>query len=185
MHSAVRVAGRRLYDYARQGEVIDRPSRPIHIEHLARLEFSGRRLTLEVTCSKGTYVRTLAQDIGRALGCGAYLVELRRTRVAMFTLTQATPLQSLEAEGIEVARKNLLPAHVLVSALARFDATPEEALRFGHGRVIERGTGNSQADVAVFGADGRFLGVGRELSAGTIAPLRLMAGAAPKYPDFS
>ena len=185
MHSAVRIAGRRLYELARQGEEVERAPRRIHIDHLARLDFGGQRLTLAITCSKGTYIRTLARDIGRALGCGAYLVALRRTRVGIFSLSDGVTLETLAAEGVDGARERLLPPQALVTALARFDATPEETQRFGHGRVIERGTGNSQAEVAVFGADGRFLGVGRELSAGTIAPLRLMAEAAPKCPDFS
>lgn len=185
MHSAVRVAGKRLYDLARQGQEVERTPRRIHIEQLARLDFSGRRLIVAVTCSKGTYIRTLAQDIGRALGCGAYLAELRRIRVGGFDVSEAVTLETLASDGVSAARERLLPLQVLVSTLARFDATPEEALRFGHGRMIERGTGNSQAEVAVFDAEGRFLGVGREHSPGCIAPLRLMAGTAPKCPDYS
>ena len=185
MHSAVRVGGKRLYDYARRGEQVERPARRVHIEQLRRLEFSRPRLALAVTCSKGTYVRTLAQDIGRALGCGAYLVALRRTAVGLFTLKEAVPLEALAAEGTDAARRRLLPPEVLVAALTRFEATPEEARRFGHGRVIERGAGEVEDDVAVFAPDGRFLGVGRASSPASITPLRLMAGAAPKYPDFS
>lgn len=184
MHSAVRVDGRRLYDYARKGQEIARPARRVHIEELRRLDFAEGRLSVAVTCSKGTYIRTLAQDIGRALGCGAYLVALRRMAVGGFGVSQAITLETLAAEGIESARGRLLPPQVLVSALTRFEATPEEARRFGHGRVIDRGVG-AEADVAVFAPDGRFLGVGRESSPGAIAPLRLMADAAAKCPDFS
>ncbi len=185
MHSAVRIGGKRLYDYARRGEEIERPLRHIHIAELRRLDFAGCRLVLAVSCSKGTYVRTLAQDIGRALGCGAYLAALRRTAVGLFTLNHAVPLETLAAEGTEAARGRLLPTEVLVAALTRFDASPEEARRFGHGRVIERGAGAVEADVAVFAPDGRFLGVGRASSPESITPLRLMADAPPKYPDLS
>jgi len=184
MHSAVRVAGKRLYDYARKGEEVSRPARQVRVDELRRVDFEGTRLTLDVSCSKGTYVRTLAQDIGRALGCGAYLVALRRTGVGTFRIEEALGLEGLAACGIEAARERLLPPEALVATLARLDATPEEARRFGHGRVIERGSGGV-AEIAVFAPDGRFLGVGREAAPGSIAPLRLMAHAAPKYPDFS
>src|SRR6478609_6072278 len=84
MHSAVRVNGRRLYDYARAGEEVERPL-----------------LTIAVRCSKGTYIRTLAMDIGRALGCGAHLRALRRTATGPFVLEQAVSLAQLEEDGVE------------------------------------------------------------------------------------
>ncbi len=181
MHSAVRVGGKRLYDYARRGEEIERPARRVHIEVLERIDFSGDRLVVGVTCSKGTYVRTLARDIGRALGCGAYLVALRRTGVGGFRLVDAVALEALEEEGQAAARKRLLPPEALVGALARFDANPDEARRFAHGQAIEHAA-PADAEIAVFAPGGRFLGVGRVQAPSALAPLRLMATRVAEVP---
>ncbi|MGZ5039571.1 MAG: tRNA pseudouridine(55) synthase TruB [Usitatibacter sp.] len=184
MHSAVRIDGRRLYDYARAGEEVDRPTRAIVVEGLARIGREGNDLTLSVDCSKGTYVRTLAQDIGTRLGCGAHLVALRRTGVGGLSLAQAVTFETLEAEGREAAQARLLCPEALVASLPRLDATPEEATRFGHGRVIQRDLG-SAGEVAVFGPEGRFLGVGASSGAEGVAPLRLMRTGGAKSPDFA
>jgi len=127
MHSAVHVDGRRLYDYARAGETVARTPRQVEILELCRLELSDEELTVRVVCSKGTYIRTLAQDIGEALGCGAYLVALRRTAVGAFRLEEATTFAALEAVAAESARERLLPTEVLVAALPRFEASAGEA----------------------------------------------------------
>ena len=138
MHSAVHVDGRRLYEYARAGEEVERPARAIEIEALGRIDLDGNDLRVGVECSKGTYVRTLAQDIGTKLGCGANLVALRRTGVGGFSLDEAATFEALEAEGEARALSRLLPPEALAASLARIDATEEEALRFGHGRIVAR-----------------------------------------------
>jgi tRNA pseudouridine55 synthase len=163
MHSAVHVDGRRLYEYARAGEEVERPARAIEVEALGRIDLDGNDLRIRVECSKGTYVRTLAQDIGTKLGCGAYLVALRRTGVGGFSLDEAVTFEALEAEG---------------------EATEEEALRFGHGRIVARAYPPS-GEVAVYAPGGRFLGVGSCLGEGGIAPLRLMRSTDAKAPDFA
>ena len=185
MHSAVRIGGQRLYDLARQGLEVKRVARAIEIMGLRRTLLEGERLVIEVECSKGTYVRTLAMDIGRRLGCGAYLVGLRRTRVGGFGLEGAVGLQVLEAEGAEAARRRLLPLEVLVSELPRLDADAPGAWRFGQGQVLEYAQAAEGAEMAVFGPGGRFIGVGRCEAPGRLAPLRLLATAQPgKSPDF-
>jgi tRNA pseudouridine55 synthase len=184
MHSAVHVAGRRLYEYARAGEEVARPTRRIEIDALERISFAGDELAVRVTCSKGTYIRTLAQDIGNALGCGAYLVGLRRTAVGAFQLAEAATFEELEAGTTPAARARLLAPEVLVAGLRRLDATVEEADHFVHGRQVER-RGIPGDDVAVFAPEGRFLGVGRWQVAERIAPLRLMADTRAKSPDFA
>jgi tRNA pseudouridine55 synthase len=183
MHSAVHVDGRRLYDYARAGETVERPAREIEIESLERIARLGDDLTVRVACSKGTYIRTLAQDIGAKLGCGAHLVGLRRTGVGGFGLGAAVTFETLEAEGRERVRERLLPPEALVTALPRLEVTDDEAMRFGHGRVIERDGGG--AEVAVFAPGGRFLGVAARTPAGGLAPLRLMRSSGAKSPDFA
>jgi tRNA pseudouridine55 synthase len=173
MHSAVHVGGRRLYEYAREGVEISRERRAIRIHALEILRFSAPVLVLSIACSKGTYVRVLAADIGRALGCGAYLTGLRRTAVGGFRLAEARTLDSLLAEGVEQARAHLLPVDTLVTGLAREVLDDESARRFTQGQVLARDTA-LQATAAVFGQNGRFLGVGN-LDAGCLTPLRLMA----------
>ena len=180
MHSAVRIAGKRLYEHARAGLEIERPARRIEIGTLERTGFDGRDLTVRVECSKGTYVRTLAQDVGAALGCGAHLVQLRRTSVGAFSLADAVTFEALEAGDAGGAAARLLPTHALVAGLPRLDASAEESTRFMHGRVLAGSAAGEGADVAVFSPEGRFLGVGRR-EAGGIAPLRLMAGE-PRVP---
>jgi tRNA pseudouridine55 synthase len=185
MHSAVHVGGKRLYEYARAGEEVERPVRRIQIDEVRALAFDGRDLTLRVSCSKGTYIRTLAQDIGAKLGCGAHLIALRRLAVGSFSLEEAATFEELEGLGIEAARANLLPPEVLVRELARFEATVEESEHFLHGRVVHRRAGAELEEVAVYAPGGRFLGVGRCEAAERLAPLRLMATADAKSPDFA
>ena len=185
MHSALHIEGRRLYDYARAGEIVFRPPRQVEILELSRLALAGEDLTVAVTCSKGTYIRTLAQDIGRALGCGAYLTALRRTAVGRFRLTEAATFAELEEAGRDAARLRLLPPEVLVSGLPRFEATAGEADDFVHGRWVGRRGGAQREEVAVFASEGRFLGVGRCESEERIAPLRLMSEVHAKSPDFA
>ena len=177
MHSAVRMGGKRLYELAREGIEIERVARRIEIESLRRVELSGTVLTLDVACSKGTYVRTLAVEIGRALGCGAYLTALRRTAVGRFSLEQACDLASLEAAGVDGARGRLLPLELLVAELPRRDSPADEARRFAQGQVVDCPGAGAGAEVAVFAPEGRFVGVGRCESEGRLAPLRLLATA--------
>ncbi|HLX24159.1 MAG TPA: tRNA pseudouridine(55) synthase TruB [Usitatibacter sp.] len=184
MHSAVHVGGRRLYDYARAGEEVERPARTVEILELARLARRGDDLDVRVRCSKGTYVRTLAQDIGARLGCGAHLVALRRTAVGGFDLDQAIGFETLEGDGIPAARLRLLVPEVLVASLARLDAGPDDAVRFGHGQEIGAPSGPG-AEVAVFGPGGRFLGVASRVGEGRLAPLRLVSTGGAKHPDFA
>ncbi len=96
MTSALKHQGKPLYHYARQGIEIERPPREVSIHQLGLREFDGTHAKLLVDCSKGTYVRTLAQDIGRALGVGAHLIALERTRIGPFSLKDAWTLEDLE-----------------------------------------------------------------------------------------
>ena len=185
MFSAVRVGGTRLYELARQGVEIERAARSIEIFRLHRERFEGDVLEISVECSKGTYVRTLAMEVGRALGCGAYLTGLRRTAVGAFGLAQAVTLEDLESGGIEAARRRLLPVDVLVGSLPRRDCDAAEAERFEHGQELP-GTAPTGTEIAVFGPGSRFLGVGLSGAGSRLAPVRLMAGAqGANNPDFS
>jgi len=186
MHSAVHIDGRRLYEWAREGIEVERPARRINISELRRLEFGQNRLVIQVTCSKGTYVRTLAMDIGRALGCGAYLTGLRRTVVGGFRLSEATTLEALQALGVGGARARLLPVEIMVRGLPRCDCPAEAALRFTQGQVVPCEGAIEGGEYALFGPTGTLLGVGRAGVPGRVSPLRLLAtGDCAKRPDFA
>ena len=116
MYSALKRDGRPLYEYARQGVEVERAPRTVTVRELRLLGCDGMSAEIEVACSKGTYIRTLAQDIGRALGCGAHLTALRRTRVGPFGLERAVALEQLqslaEPAGVLIPL-NELPAGLL------------------------------------------------------------------------
>ncbi len=181
MHSALHVNGRRLYDYARAGEEVERAPRAIEIHSIGRLRLAGSELAIRVACSKGTYIRVLAMDIGRLLGCGASLTALRRTSVGPFGLERAITLQALEAET-QRAREALLPPEILVAGLPRIDAAAADAQRFAHGQAIAAEGVAEGTELAVFDPEARFLGVGRAAPGGFVQPLRLIARSEPGCP---
>jgi tRNA pseudouridine55 synthase len=126
MVSALKRDGKPLYEYARQGIELERPPRRITIHALELLECAGRTARLRVHCSKGTYVRTLAQDIGRSLGCLAHLSALRRTAVGPFSIEQAVGLEALQA--MEAPVSALIPLHALPDGLRPASASTEETI---------------------------------------------------------
>ena len=185
MHSAVRIDGRRLYEHARQGVEVERAARRIEITEIRMTGREGNDVRVAVTCSKGTYVRTLGEDIGRALGCGAHLVALRRTRIGALRLETAVKFADLEANGVEWSRQQLRPVELLVESLPRWDVDREGAVRFVQGQELAGAPGEPGAQVAVFAPGGRLVGVGLMGAGQRLAPQRLMAVANPKAPDFS
>lgn len=125
-YSAVQVDGRRLYERARAGEVLDDvPTREITVLDLELLAFEPPRVTLRVACSKGTYIRQLVSDLGDALGCGAHVAALRRTRVGAFDVSEATPLDDLEADTPDAAAARLIALPVWVARA--FPCVPVDA----------------------------------------------------------
>ncbi len=177
LHSALKRDGRPLYEYARAGQQVDLQPRRVRIDSIDVLEVEPEFLTLQVRCGKGTYIRSLARDIGEALGCGAHLAALRRTRSGGFDVAQALPLQRLEQAGREQARGWLLQPDALVRELPalQLDAGQTEAML--HGRALrpqEAQRPPRAGSVRVYGAPTgasapKFLGVaqwdGHELSA--------------------
>lgn len=109
MYSALHHQGQRLYDLARAGKVVDIPARPVQIYSLSLLDMDLPTVTLDVECGKGTYIRSLARDLGAALGCGAHLAGLRRTAVGVFEIADAVSLEDLEGEKGSEASSPLLP----------------------------------------------------------------------------
>ncbi|MEA2554446.1 MAG: tRNA pseudouridine55 synthase [Fimbriimonadaceae bacterium] len=113
MFSAVKIGGQPLYKYARKGEEIERKSRMIHISSLEFVSVDGADVDFRLVCSGGTYVRTLADDLGQAVGCGAYLTRLRRTRVGRFSISGAVPLDQISPDRLMPLRDALDPMQVL------------------------------------------------------------------------
>ncbi|MGZ5031800.1 MAG: tRNA pseudouridine(55) synthase TruB [Usitatibacter sp.] len=186
MHSAVHVDGRRLYELAREGLEVPRAARRVQILEIRRLSLEADVLVVTVTCSKGTYVRTLAMDIGRSLGCGAYLTALRRTAVAAFRIEDAVTLDELERLGEQDSRGRLLPLELMIAGLPRRQCNAHDSLRFTQGQQIASPDAVEGDESAVFDPQGRFLGVGRCALAGRLAPVRLLAtDQMAKLPDFA
>jgi tRNA pseudouridine55 synthase len=175
MHSALKRDGVPLYKLARQGKAVERASRRIRILELEVASFEPPRLNLRVRCSKGTYIRTLAEDIGAALGTGAHLSGLRRTASGRFRIEDAVSLEALR-ELPPAARSDLvLPLTALVQGLPRaaLDAGAEARLRNGQALEI---SGLAEGVVAVVRADGALIGLGRS-EGGVLRPLRLTQAA--------
>jgi tRNA pseudouridine55 synthase len=134
-HSAVKVGGRKAYEMARQGEEVELEPRKITVHHLEVLEWTSPEVVIDVHCSSGTYVRSLANDIGKKLGCGAYLVGLRRTKSGKFTLRDAIPLRKLQ-EAFTAGNwyQYLIPAAEALGDWPSIELSPDEveAVRHGH-----------------------------------------------------
>ncbi len=136
MYAALHHAGKRLYELARAGEVVERAPRPVTIYRLALLDWQPERalLTLDVACSKGTYIRALARDLGQALGCGAHLAGLQRTFVGSFTLDTAVPLAVLQAAPSVASA--LLPPDVAVADWHALTLTAAQVQDVVHGKPL-------------------------------------------------
>ena len=159
MYSAIKRDGQPLYKLARQGKEVERPSRPVTIYNLDILNWQPPLLSLRITCSKGTYIRSLAHDLGEALGCGGHIVALRRTAVGDFTLDTAVPLNDLKPDNLG---NYLLPMDTAVSHLPRLDLPDLDANRLLMGQTVSRQPEQPAAElVRAYGADGRFIGVVR------------------------
>lgn len=157
MVSAVKIDGERLYRKARRGEEVERPSRPVHIYQLELLSFhpgDEPEAQLDVRCSGGTYIRTLAHDMGGALGYGGHLRELRRTEANGFALTDAIPLDDISAD-------KLRPLTDAVRDLPATEVGSDEAKDVSYGRPLERAHPVPEGEVTAIVSDGRLLGVYR------------------------
>jgi tRNA pseudouridine55 synthase len=172
MHSALKRNGRPLYELARQGIEVERAPRPVTVYAIDCLGFAGDLLSLRVACSKGTYIRVLAADIGQALGCGAHLTALRRTRVGDLELAGAVTLAALEALDEAGRAGRLQPVDALLRSLPAVTVAGEAAERFRHGNPVDLQPGLG-GKIRVY-ADGRLIGVGEPGSDGRLWPKRLV-----------
>jgi len=179
MHSALKKDGRPMYEYARAGIEVDRILRNIFIKELEVIDCKVNILSIRVTCSKGTYIRVLAQDMGEALGCGGYLTALRRTRIADLDVAEAVGLEDLGRSGPLVAATRVLPVDLLVSAYPPLRLDSAEARRVSTGLEVRPAAEVvPQGPVRLYGPTGNFLGVGEGRSGGIVAPKRILADSA-------
>lgn len=169
--SAVRVNGRRAYDLARQGKEVIPRSHKIRIYEIVIICYEPPRLELEVVCGKGTYIRSLARDLGERLGCGAYVQTLRRLRVGRFSEAAALHLD-LDAA---TARAHLLPLTEAVAELPALTLADADARRFRQGQLVSHASDEPKADtdLAVIDALGNLVGIGRWVE-GWVKPIKVM-----------
>lgn len=183
MHSALKRDGKALYEYARAGIEVERAPRAVTIHGIELVSYQAPELVIDVHCSKGTYIRVLADDIGKALGCGAYLTGLRRTQTAGFTLAGAVDITAFEAMSMAEREALLLPADALLAELPEFvldDAQFQLISRGQRPRINACPAGEYRLYAGAETTDNRrFIGLGEVVVVGDGCELRskrLLAG---------
>src|SRR3989338_5665223 len=176
MHSALKHQGKPLYEYIRKGETIERELRNIVIHELVLNAFSGNQMDITVRCSKGTYIRTLAEDIGAALGCGAHLIGLRRTAIAHFDLRDSHTWQQLEAMTEAERDACILPLESLMPDMPKLQLDAGQIKSLAQGQRLALDTGLPDGKGSPQSPPG-FIGVGL-LQGRRLAPDRLLSGVA-------
>ena len=174
LYSALKHAGKPLYAYARAGVDIERAPRQVTIHALELQWFEADRLALTVACSKGTYIRSIAHDLGELLGCGAHLAALRRVAVGRFSLDDAHTLAAVEALSAVERDALLLPVDALLRDLPEVRLAAALQARFLQGQAVPW-EGAPQPRVRVYGHGGGLLGVGEADAQGVLCPRRLIA----------
>lgn len=177
MFSAIKRGGRPLYALARAGQEVERAPRRVLIREIVLRAFEDDRVALEIVCSKGTYVRTLAHDLGGRLGCGAHLAELRRLAVGALTLDRAVTLEALAAVPDGIARATyLVPVDEVVGAIPDVRLTSLATHYLLRGQAVSVRHRRVPGWVRLYDEEDRFLGMGEVLDDGRVAPRRLLAG---------
>ncbi|MCA1778535.1 MAG: tRNA pseudouridine(55) synthase TruB [Xanthomonadaceae bacterium] len=171
MYSALKHHGKRLHELARAGIEVERKARPVTIYRLDLLAVELPRLSVRVRCSKGTYIRSLAADIGEQIGCGAHLSALRRESSGPFSLDASISLERLEHFDAKAARALLLPPDSALPGLGRIELDAESATDIGHGKVVA--TQKPAAELIRMYFGGRFLGLGTIDGTGRLRSRRL------------
>lgn len=175
MHSAVKVQGKRLYKLAHRGEVIEREPRPVTIHSLEMAELGDDYLDIRVRCSKGTYIRTLGEDIGEAMGCGASVLTLHRTQAGPFAESESvTVAQVEEAASVKNADALLFAPETALPHWPSVSLNGDMAFYLGKGQPVMVPKAPSSGLVKLFAPGERFIGVGAITDDGLVAPKRLL-----------
>lgn len=181
MYSALKHKGEPLYKLARQGIEIEREARQVTIYSLSLVELTADSFTIEVECSRGTYIRTLIEDIGNALGCGAYVTALRRTGLGPFGEADMVTLDTLNAvyeEDKTQLKQFMLPTDSALSDWPAVNLTEDMAFYMRQGQPVVIAHAPTEGWVRLNVGEDRFLGVGQILDDGRVAPKRLLAEGA-------
>ena len=177
MYSAVKHKGQRLYKLARKGEEVERSPRQIEIYSLEMIGFNDNAFEIDVHCSKGTYIRTLAEDIGKALGCGAFVARLERTGVQPFWENDCYSLDALRAiseQGMDSLDRCLLPVNSALVHLPELIVDPLAADYLKQGQGVRINQAPLSGMLSLITENGHFIGIGEVDSDGSILPKRLM-----------
>jgi tRNA pseudouridine55 synthase len=174
MYSALKFEGKALYEYARAGVEIERKARRVTIQNIEVNSFAGDVAVISVTCSKGTYIRTLAEDIGKQLGCGAHLIGLRRTATADYQIAQAVTLEQFEAMSEEERLAALAPPDSAVHYLPAITLDDDAAFYLLQGQAVWCSGAIPTGLLRLYNEQQVFLGLGELQDDGKIAPKRLM-----------
>ncbi len=176
MYSALKQGGKRLYELARQGIEVEREPRPVTIHALDLVGWASPDLSLRVMCSKGTYIRTLAEDIAAALGSLAHVVSLRRIAVGPYqdAMVDMEQLEALATEGLAELDGKLLPVDSAVAAWPRIELNRDMSYYLLRGQPLQVPGAPTQGWMRLYGPQGRFLGVGEVEADGRVAPRRLI-----------
>ncbi len=181
MYSALKHQGKALYEYARQGVEIERARRTVTIHHISLNAFQQDTLDITVGCSKGTYIRTLAEDIGNALGCGAHLAGLRRLLTAHFELADAYTIEQLEAMSLQARDACLLPPDAAIQNLPVIKLDADGAYYLGLGQQVWQAGLMFHGLLRLYDLAGNFLGLGEATDDGKIAPKRLIVNQQSEF----
>lgn len=179
MFSALKHNGKPLYEYARAGITVDREARPITIFELKFIDYQAPFLTLEVHCSKGTYIRTLVDDLGEALGCGAHVTMLRRLAVADYPIEEMMPIEDLALLADSFPNSELdrllLPMDTAVASLPQLNLTAEQTKAVGFGQIVKFENPQALSGlVRLFSENGQFLGIAEITAGNIIRPNRMV-----------
>ena len=177
MHSAIKQNGQPLYKLAHQGIEVERKSRKISIFSLDLLRYADNSLEVKVHCSKGTYIRTLAEDIGEVLGCGAHLSALRRIQTGPFSMEQVVTLPELEQladDGFAALDARLLATETALKDWQEVSLSENSSYYLRQGQAVQVPQAPSSGWVKIFADGGEFLGIGQIMADGRVAPKRLI-----------
>ena len=180
MHSAIKQGGRRLYELARSGVEVERQPRQVVIRSLSLVALGEAELVLDIRCSKGTYIRTLIEDIGEVLGPGAHVSALRRLGVEPYDEPEMTTLAELETraeQGPEALAGLLMPVDTALSRWPAVSLDVDSAHYLSLGQALQVPGAPAEGMLRLYGPQGRFLGLGRVLDDGRVGPKRLIAKA--------
>lgn len=174
MYSALKHEGKPLYEYARAGIEVPRKKRKVMIHKVAITAFEQPKARIQVTCSKGTYIRTLAEDIGSALGCGGHLTSLRRTETAGYTIEKTITIDDLETMTTAVRDALLLPVDTMLHALPKVILDADSAHFLLQGQAVWVAGKIPDSFLRLYDEDAHFLGMGMLDASGRVAPKRLI-----------